>query len=337
MDVDAWGMEATGILLDDGFAFGANFEGFDVEMGEEEAGFDGDGACTEADVPKGVTFGQVKGLEGEEADGHLRNHLFATVEEEKGGIGEAEGGCGGKIATHGRMRGKDEAVGVLEVLLGGSFEGESGDSFEGGVAEVFANVHLVMGEAVIEHTLGDGGGSVFLVGQNTDFGRSFDEGTVELLPRTSREGNDAHIVVGKDEAMCKGLEGVEGGVEGDFGIGKLLLNRVGKAEEEGVARSENNDGFLVRKTVETRVLFKHGIERSGDVYPFRFVWQEGCDNLMVSFAARENFAVLNEGQHFGRKKRLWVVGDAYDDKAHKLICLVFKGLFLVLVVRHRRK
>lgn len=34
MDVDAWGMEATGILLDDGFAFGANFEGFDAEMGE---------------------------------------------------------------------------------------------------------------------------------------------------------------------------------------------------------------------------------------------------------------------------------------------------------------
>lgn len=90
VDVDAGGMETAGVLLDDGFTFGAHLEGVDVEVGEEEAGFDADGASAEADVPEGVAVGQVEGLEGEEADGHLGNHLGAAIEKGELAVGETE-------------------------------------------------------------------------------------------------------------------------------------------------------------------------------------------------------------------------------------------------------
>ena len=83
MDVDAWGMEATGVLTDDGFAFRTNLECFDMEMRKLQTCFDGNAACAETDVPKGVTMGQIKGLKGEQTDGHLGDHLFATVQKGK--------------------------------------------------------------------------------------------------------------------------------------------------------------------------------------------------------------------------------------------------------------
>ena len=90
MDVDAWGTEAAGVFVDDGLALGAYFEGVDFEMGEQQTGLDGDAARAEADVPEDVTAGQVEVLEGEQADGHLGDHLLAAVEESEAGVGEAE-------------------------------------------------------------------------------------------------------------------------------------------------------------------------------------------------------------------------------------------------------
>lgn len=52
MYVEAWGAEAMGILVDDGFTFRTDFESLDVQMRELQAGLDGDAACAEADIPK---------------------------------------------------------------------------------------------------------------------------------------------------------------------------------------------------------------------------------------------------------------------------------------------
>jgi hypothetical protein len=52
VEVDAGGTVAAGVLLNDSFALRADFEGFDVEMGEQEAGFDADTTCAGADVPE---------------------------------------------------------------------------------------------------------------------------------------------------------------------------------------------------------------------------------------------------------------------------------------------
>ena len=62
MHRDAWSAEPTGILLDNGFAFGTNFESFDVEVWELQACFDTDAARTEADVPQRMTVRQIKCL-----------------------------------------------------------------------------------------------------------------------------------------------------------------------------------------------------------------------------------------------------------------------------------
>ena len=63
VDVDAWSSEATGILLDDGLTFWADFEGFDVQMRELQTGLDGNAAGTEANVPKDMMTGKVEGLQ----------------------------------------------------------------------------------------------------------------------------------------------------------------------------------------------------------------------------------------------------------------------------------
>lgn len=107
----------------------------------------------------------------------------------------------------GRM--EDEAVGHADFVLSGLFQREGGHLFEGGVAEVFANVHGVVGVAVVEHALGNGGRGVFAVGEDAEFGGAFDEGAVELMPGTASEGDDAEVVVGEKESVSEGLEGVE--------------------------------------------------------------------------------------------------------------------------------
>ena len=80
MDVDAWGSKTTGILLDDGLALRTNLEGADCEMRKLQAGFDGYTACTEADVPEDMSLGKFEGLQCEQANRHLGNHLLTAVE-----------------------------------------------------------------------------------------------------------------------------------------------------------------------------------------------------------------------------------------------------------------
>ena len=62
VDVDAWGPEPAGVLIDDSLALRTDFEGFDVQMGELQTSLYLDTACTEADVPKHTLFRQVKCL-----------------------------------------------------------------------------------------------------------------------------------------------------------------------------------------------------------------------------------------------------------------------------------
>ena len=90
VDVDAWGSKLAGILMDDGLALRADFEGADGEMRELQTGLDRDAACAEANVPENVTERQVEGLKRQQADGHLGDHLLTTVEQHEGRVWNAE-------------------------------------------------------------------------------------------------------------------------------------------------------------------------------------------------------------------------------------------------------
>ena len=108
--IDAGGVEATGVFLDDGFAFWTNLEGLDMEMRKLETSFDGDAASAETDVPKGVTVGEVKGLEGEKTDGHFGNHLLSAIKKRELMVGDAP--------SVGMASCEDEAIGHGKILLG---------------------------------------------------------------------------------------------------------------------------------------------------------------------------------------------------------------------------
>ena len=51
VDDDAGSAEAASVLMDDGLALRADLEGFDMKVGEVEAGLYRDAARAEADVP----------------------------------------------------------------------------------------------------------------------------------------------------------------------------------------------------------------------------------------------------------------------------------------------
>ena len=119
MDMDAWGTEAAGILLDDGLALRTYLKGFDVQMGKLQAGLDADAARAEADVPEHMTAWEVESLECQQTDGHLGNHLLAPVKECEGLVGDAKGtggnGSGSAVAVQTTV--EDDAVGVSEGAL----------------------------------------------------------------------------------------------------------------------------------------------------------------------------------------------------------------------------
>ena len=71
------------------------------------------------------------------------------------------------------------------------------------------------------------------VGKDTNLGCALYKGVVEFWPGAARERDNAHIVVGHDEAMCQHLQGVECRVDLDVSIGELTLECIGKAEEKG--------------------------------------------------------------------------------------------------------
>ena len=90
MDVDAWGSKTTGILLDDSLALRTDLESTNLKMRELQAGLDGYAACTEADIPEDVSFGKFEGLERQQTDGHLGDHLLTAIKQHEGGVRNAE-------------------------------------------------------------------------------------------------------------------------------------------------------------------------------------------------------------------------------------------------------
>ena len=90
MHVDAWCTKTADVLSDDSFALRSYLETANMKMRELQTGLNGDAARAEADVPQHMTARQVESLQRQQSDGHLRNHLLATVEECEGGVGNAE-------------------------------------------------------------------------------------------------------------------------------------------------------------------------------------------------------------------------------------------------------
>ena len=113
---------------------------------------------------------------------------------------------------------ENEAVRVAEGEGLGIIGNEDTDGFSV-TAEGFTDVYDVVVVPVTEHTFGDGGRRVFPVGKHADLLLSLDERPVELVPRSPGEGNDVHVVVGKQEAVSQCLQGVERGDQGDLGVG----------------------------------------------------------------------------------------------------------------------
>ena len=56
MDVDTWGTELTGVLVDNRLALRTDLEGFDMQVGKLQTGFDRDTARTEADIPEHLSL-----------------------------------------------------------------------------------------------------------------------------------------------------------------------------------------------------------------------------------------------------------------------------------------
>ena len=114
---------AAHVRVDDGLALGAHLEGHDLEVREHQPRLNADAARAEADVPEHVATRQVEGLQREQADGHLGNHLLAAVEQGELPVGNA-------VATgrKGLLGGEHQAVGETKVALGRFFEAEGGDA-----------------------------------------------------------------------------------------------------------------------------------------------------------------------------------------------------------------
>jgi hypothetical protein len=79
-----------------------------MKVGELQTCLDADTARAEANVPKHMTARQVKGLQGEQADGHLRYHLLTAIQQGKLAIRKAPSAL--------MPPDEDEAVGVSKLL-----------------------------------------------------------------------------------------------------------------------------------------------------------------------------------------------------------------------------
>ena len=75
-------------------------------------------------------------------------------------------------------------------------------------------------------------------------------------------------------------------------------------------------------------MLEDGIEGNGDVYPLSVGRQKGGHDLMVTFAAREYLALLDNLHDLWRKPRRWIIRNANYYKLHsgsKFFNLHFKG------------
>ena len=161
MDVDAGRTKAAGIFMDDSLTLRTNLESLYLKMWELQARLDRDATRAEANVPENATLRQVESLKCQEPDGHLGDHLLATVKQRKLAVGDAEGAlvlCGFPAENH--------AVRHREFTLGSFFKGKRGYLFERRVSQVLADIHGIVLVAIVEHTLCNGGRSMLFVCKN---------------------------------------------------------------------------------------------------------------------------------------------------------------------------
>ena len=173
---------------------------------------------------------------------------------------------------------------------------------------MLTNVHHVVAVAILQHTAGNGSWRVFAVGENSDFAGSLDECSVKLGPRTTRERNDTHVVIGHHQPVSQQLQRVESGIEDNLGIGHLALDRAHKAEEQRVTTGKHHHFVMI--------LLKDRIQRHGDIYPLCILRQKGCHSLMMPSSARENASLPDDFQNIGREKWLWRITNAYNVELH---------------------
>ena len=86
VDVDTRSTKATGILINDGFAFWADFKCVYCQMRKLQTSLYRYTPCTKAYIPKNMSLGKIEGLQRQQTNGHLGNHLLTTVEQHEGGV-----------------------------------------------------------------------------------------------------------------------------------------------------------------------------------------------------------------------------------------------------------
>ena len=69
---------------------------------------------------------------------------------------------------------------------GGFIECQRRDLLLFWVPQVLTDIHCIIGVAIFQHALGDGGRGMFLVGEDANLRSSLNECFVELRPRTAR-------------------------------------------------------------------------------------------------------------------------------------------------------
>ena len=176
-------------------------------------------------------------MQGKQADGHLRNHLLSTVEEGEFLIWNPI-----PLVPCSLLHVPNNyTVRHFERAPCGFIDGKCGYALLVWITEVFADVHLIVRIAVLQHPLGDGRRRMFAVGKDTKLGRALDKGSVELRPGPPRQGYDSHVMIRQDEAVRQHLQGVECRIDLDVGFGELASERIGEAEEERVARGKDDN------------------------------------------------------------------------------------------------
>lgn len=105
--------------------------------------------------------------------------------------------------------------------------------------------------------------------------------------------------------MGQHLQGIERRIYTDTAVGQQALYRIGKAEEQRIARSKNHNLTIPDITLE------HRFQRNGNVYPHRSLGQKPPDQLTVAHSSRKHASPGNDLLHLRRKVDFGAV--AYAD------------------------
>ena len=190
MIVDPGSVEAPAICLHQFCALLPHFEGGHREMRVAQLSLDGDRARAEADIPEAPPALQLQQAQAHETNRHLRDHIHPSIQGEEVQLLESERSVIG-LRLH---RFDDQAIGMREVLGDDFLEGERIGLFPL-TSEEYPHVHPIGSIAIVEHTLSDGGRRILPIRQHPYLMRPLDEGSVELMPRSSRQRDDTHVVV----------------------------------------------------------------------------------------------------------------------------------------------